>query len=520
MLAMSVSMMTVDIAVSELAMVGELCVAQLDAGVPADEVHENMFGTWRANLQSLASADGTQKRALMGAINSYTNWPAGFKRDLIKTVANIGVVPTCTDHDTDRTRVNGKGPKTQLDLHFHNKLTEADWNSLRTYTTDDAVIGLISLRAWLVCLVNPSEKTLYHMVAIVARIFNDRHPTQTKTKDLMGRLQRAIKARGKRDGFPYMLEYPKSAAGMPDKIRTSAYQDQTMPVDVDIPELHTILGGTKMRQHTGMSWLTHVPAKMRPMLTQAMSSNRRLLGLGDTDFDLPTGGGNRNSARDSPSDSARKRLALGNGGGGGDGQHSDPNARSSGAQTGPTPPGAAAKAPVDADDDDDHDDTDHKGDGDGDGDPNADDPDELAEMEKHMLGGPPTTAKAKAKAKAKGKAAATGKVAVAAPPPAGKAGAVMKKPCKAPAKGGRQAAKGIIVASGAKPKMMVGTLANPGPTVKYLHGKICVSWTRGCFRVFRDLTKSNPSDVSVLWKNYDTKEDAWASALKLIRDSK
>lgn len=267
---------TVAIAITELASVGELCKAQVNAGLDPDEVHRDMRDAWQSNIGSLTAASQDQKTSLIAAIRSYTGWPSDCAMSLVKTVMKIppmfggaGAAPQEQDASsmTARLRLHGKGPKTQTDLNFQNKLTEVEWAAARKATTPDTVWGILSLRAWLLGMCSPSEPTLYHMTSIVAHCMCDLDANQAKTSNTMARIKDSIKTRGPRDGVPYVQNFAKSAHALPAALIKAAYgtKPDDMPSDMDIPELHTILSGTKMRKnpYEGDAWMAKLPQKVR-----------------------------------------------------------------------------------------------------------------------------------------------------------------------------------------------------------------------------------------------------------------
>ena len=250
--------LTVDMAIAELASVGELCTAQLNVWLEPDEVHRDMCDAWTFNIGSLEAAS-TDQKMLTAYIQAYSGWPKDCLTSLVKAIMKIrppfalggaGAAPkepAGASEQNARFRISGKGPKTQTDLNFQNKLTENEWAVARSATTPDVVLGIISLRAWLLGLCNPSEPTLYHMTSIVAHLLCDLDVSQEKTSNTMATLKEAIKTRGPRDDAPYVQHFGKSARDLPKALVDAAYgtPPADMPVDVDIPQLHTILAGTK-----------------------------------------------------------------------------------------------------------------------------------------------------------------------------------------------------------------------------------------------------------------------------------
>ena len=105
--------------------------------------------------------------------------------------------------------------------------------------------------------------------------------------------------------------------------------------------------------------------------------------------------------------------------------------------------------------------------------------------------------KAKAAAKAKGKAKGKGK---------GKKAVEMKRPAAAarPAAGGK------------RPPMPTGGKASGPQTTFYRNSKVTVSYPKGGFRVFLDISVSNPVDKLIKWDRFPTRAAAWKAALDMI----
>jgi hypothetical protein len=306
--------LTIGMAITELASVGDLCIAQIDAGLDSAEVHEDMHTVWHSNIGSLKFASQADKHGMIASIKAYGGWPKDHVVSLVKAVMKLPQTFTiggadAANHESTLTivgasplarRINGKkDTRTQTDLNFQNKLTTKDWEVARSATRPDVVWGVLSLRAWMIGLCNPSEPTLYHMCQLVAHCMSDINANQSKTSNTMAKIKHAIKTRGVRSDVGYLEEYPKSARDLPRGMIAVAYgTPPDMPVDVEIPELHTILGETKMRKQSygdDGSWMSQIPKKLQHQMPLALQRACTMSRLATTPF---TPGGAAASGRD------------------------------------------------------------------------------------------------------------------------------------------------------------------------------------------------------------------------------
>ena len=262
--------MSVAIAVEELSWIGEICVAQVDAGLDSAEVHNDMCATWVSNLKAMGFASNRQQKDLLTALNKYDKWPTECKKQLVRTVCSMGKVDDASGAPRAAGGIEISHAKPshsgQSDPHFEQKLTESDWCKLRKCTTDFGAIGIITLRAWHCNITNPDEATVYRMCSILAHVAGDYNPNQEKTKQMMRCMRDALKNRGENTNAPSIDIIPKLPKDFPPELLKLAYKDEDIPLEVDIPELATILGGTKMRTHDGTSWVSKVPTKFRTAL--------------------------------------------------------------------------------------------------------------------------------------------------------------------------------------------------------------------------------------------------------------
>jgi len=147
-----------------------------------------------------------------------------------------------------------------------NMFTAKEMSSIRAHGMIKASsIETISARMWLVGVECPSEPLLNRLVRLLACVLgNYNHDNIKNDKESIAL---AIKARGsKRDGItlPYLEKYPSSASLLPDVIRSYAYNDADVVIDVDMPELDTIFDPSqRMRAGKAPDWMKHVPQQFR-----------------------------------------------------------------------------------------------------------------------------------------------------------------------------------------------------------------------------------------------------------------
>ena len=110
-------------------------------------------------------------------------------------------------------------------------------------------------------LVNPDQPTLFRGVAIAAHCSQDHDASQTKVHKDMDALQIMVKLHPENNELEYLSNFPASACDLP-----AAHQSALgtpLPVDVDIPDLSTILAGNKMRGRKSKTaadpqWITSI----------------------------------------------------------------------------------------------------------------------------------------------------------------------------------------------------------------------------------------------------------------------
>ena len=93
----------------------------------------------------------------------------------------------------------------------------------------------------------------------------------------MDDLQLFIKSVPRGKGLPYLEHYPASADLFPSELKDNAYPDGVLPVPVDMSEMATVLGSSKMRgrpqsKNTDKShkWLQNIPEEHRSVVMAAI----------------------------------------------------------------------------------------------------------------------------------------------------------------------------------------------------------------------------------------------------------
>ena len=250
----------------ELQCVASLVDAQVQAGLDRDEVLESLCSSWAGRLAALVGQDNTSLCTLTRAV-SEGPWSVEQRKRLAKALTSGG-------------EPGGQGSKrrpSQTCTHFENYLTENEWKALRTPgTTHSSRVALLALRAWLIGLELPSEPTLFRMVAVLAFCAGNHECSQEDVSETMRALQAQVKSRagrGRAVQVPHLVHFPHSASGLAESTLSVAYGDEGRPVDVEFPELDTILGSNKMRSSKA-NWLKHVPEHMRPLVQAAVQRSR------------------------------------------------------------------------------------------------------------------------------------------------------------------------------------------------------------------------------------------------------
>ena len=248
-------------ALADLASLKSLLAAQERTGLALNDCQEALFNSWAKRLESLPALSGADQTQLTVAIGD-----APFTKTQAAELAKIVLVAgqsSPAHHST----------KTQVCARFENFITQDEWLKLRAKDAPQTQrMSILSLRAWLLNLCSPGQPLLLHMVKILAYCQNEWSMSQDDVSAAMKQVQTLIKNRGKARSvpLPFILEYPFSVDGLPELLRVQAYGEHgPFPLKMDIPDLHNILAGAKMRRPRTAPWLNYVPPQYRHLLQNA-----------------------------------------------------------------------------------------------------------------------------------------------------------------------------------------------------------------------------------------------------------
>ena len=264
------SSVTVATFIAELMDASGLYAAQVEAGLPDSEIQESMFKSVLGKISRLTTLSDGDKLSITNAINSGP-WGSTQKQQLARDVLGA----------SHATAVSGRRPN-QTCTSFENMLQEHVWLFLKDHVKHVRIsrVSLMATAARSIGIENPSEPTLYRMVAILNYCENNWDMSQEDIHKDMGRLQTFIKAHPRHPNIPYLSVYPHSASDLSDEFKAVSFTDCRVPVDVDIPELDMILGDSRMRGRNASagsaSWISHVPHEYRALLMNHLVQGRRM----------------------------------------------------------------------------------------------------------------------------------------------------------------------------------------------------------------------------------------------------
>lgn len=255
--------------VKELNGMGELLEAQVLAGLERDEVLDALYRSMldRINTQAKLSADASLQ--ISSALHS-----SPFTSEQIKQLARAVLSSGSSKQQKKKaSRANQKC------WHLENFVDEAKWVKLRdSKISDNTRLSLLSQVCACIGLVNPDQKTLYRGVAIAVYAAGHEDISQQEVLKLMDKLQAFIKQHPENSELEYITEFPLTADELPSRHK-SALGDP-LPVEVDIPDLSTILGDNKMRgrvrKNKDPEWLASVPECQRDIVRRALAGQGQM----------------------------------------------------------------------------------------------------------------------------------------------------------------------------------------------------------------------------------------------------
>lgn len=223
---------------NELATVGELLEAQVAAGQSRDDVMECMFRSWLARLATGPTAGSKQKASLTQAITSGP-WTAEQRKELAATVLG-----------GNQRKAASKARRPNQKAHMIENLVPMSVMLKLKDTSKYSVTSRLSILAGAarsLGLELLDNKTLYRMVALVAFQEGNYDMSQEQVWQHMTTLQTFLQNSVRVPGVEFLAEYPPTAELLPDDIKQAAYGSGELPPELNLADLDTVLGGTKMR---------------------------------------------------------------------------------------------------------------------------------------------------------------------------------------------------------------------------------------------------------------------------------
>jgi hypothetical protein len=194
-------------------------------------------------------------------------WTADQKKELACAFNNNKMNSTAGTPEKD------KVAKNQRCAFFENMVLEQTWVDVKCKDASLLVRAQALARvASSIGLINPDQPTLFRMTSILAWGDRNFEFSQEDVWKYMDKIQVFIKAAKPKDDT-YIPEYPISAKDLPKSL-LEVY-GESVPIDVDIPELDTILAGHKQRGRHSKAppkWLQSVPAEHREMFMASYKS--------------------------------------------------------------------------------------------------------------------------------------------------------------------------------------------------------------------------------------------------------
>ena len=223
-----------------------------------DDAHESLYRSWVGRLSALQSQPTPSNiRKLTSAI-CQGPWTPSQQDELIGIITSI----------KEKRAKKQARRKSQTCLNFENMISADCYVKLKDTErfSQKSRLSIMASCARAVNLVNPCEKTRFHMVKLLAYCEDNWEMTQKEVLELMDKLRDYIHS-GKPDRtLPYIEMYPSSANELPDMLKQRAFGNEA-PVDVCMPDLEGVLSGRKKRGRDkdalDMSWMSQIPDAYR-----------------------------------------------------------------------------------------------------------------------------------------------------------------------------------------------------------------------------------------------------------------
>ena len=160
--------------------------------------------------------------------------------------------------------------KNQECIFFENMIDQDTWARLRHKGIENPTrMQMIANVASKIGVIRPNETTLFRMSSIAAYCSGELAWTQNDVFKSMDTIKMYLKSM-KSPIEEYIAQYPSSFADLSGDVQESYVSDGSkVPIDVDIPELDSVLAGKKKMGRSKddyPEWLDAVPAQYRPAL--------------------------------------------------------------------------------------------------------------------------------------------------------------------------------------------------------------------------------------------------------------
>ena len=267
--------------VGELKDVSALLSAQEAAGLQHEDVLDSLFRSWVSRLASLSKISDRAKCQLTTAIRE-----GPWTTDQCKELARIVLEGGATAKKKKERRNNQKC------YAFENFIPADMWVKLRD-TTKYSYLSRCSLLATVghsIGIECPDQPTLFRMVEILAYTAGNYEMNQTDVHSYMDKIQGFLKSQPRISGQPYIELYPTVADDLPEAIRKSAYGSSGLPLQVDIPELSSILHGNKMRGRAKAKdpeWLANIPEPFKQQMKTMLKTNNNTMASSHSSHEQP-----------------------------------------------------------------------------------------------------------------------------------------------------------------------------------------------------------------------------------------
>ena len=259
------------VAIRDLASVAQLVQSQVSAGMEEADIVQAKFNSMCKKLNLLPALSTDQVMELTRASNGGP-WDNIQKLELARLIDAKSELASMGD-DAASLR-SKKQTANQKCVDFENFIPEDKWIKMKQSQTSTAGRQrCLAEVAHSINLINPDQKTLYRMVAIHASCEKNFDMPQDQVFDSMDKIQGCIKQfkTSSSKSLPYLEIYPRTVHELPEPIKAHAYKTECLPVEVNIKELDTILGNTKMRgRKKEPDWLSQVPEHLKPQVKASL----------------------------------------------------------------------------------------------------------------------------------------------------------------------------------------------------------------------------------------------------------